>query len=89
MTDTAASAPATAPPMVSGYGDDGTHLEELRHDPIGLMARVREECGDVGAFSLAGRPVALLSGSEANEAFFRAAEEELDQACLLYTSRCV
>jgi sterol 14-demethylase len=80
MTDTSASAPATAPPMVSGYGDDGTHLEELRHDPIGLMARVREECGDVGAFSLAGRPVALLSGSEANEAFFRAAEEELDQA---------
>ena len=29
------------------------HLEELRTDPIGLMQRVRDECGDVGRFQLA------------------------------------
>lgn len=77
MTDTLATA---QPPLVSGALADGGHLEELRHDPIGLMARVRAECGDVGAFLLADRPVALLSGAEANEAFFRAPEEHLDQA---------
>ncbi len=56
------------------------HLEELRHDPIGLMRRVREECGDVGEFRLAGKDVVLLTGADANEAYFRAPEELLDQA---------
>jgi sterol 14-demethylase len=68
------------PPRVSG-DDGGTgHLEELRADPIGLMERVRAECGDVGTFRLADRDVVLLTGPEANEVFFRASEEELDQA---------
>ncbi|MER7544494.1 cytochrome P450 [Actinomadura sp.] len=65
------------PRVVSGGPD---HLEELRTDPIGLMRRVRDECGDVGEFRLAGRRVVLLSGAEANEFFFRAPDEELDQA---------
>ncbi len=68
------------PPEVSGArGNDG-HLEELRVDPIGLMRRVREECGDVGGIRLGTRSVVLLSGAEANEIFFRASEEELNQA---------
>ena len=68
------------PPMVSG-DDGGTgHLEELRRDPIGLMARVRSECGDAGCFRLADQHVVLLTGPEANEAFFRAPDEDLDQA---------
>ncbi|WP_203597555.1 cytochrome P450 [Actinomadura bangladeshensis] len=65
------------PRVVSGGPD---HLEELRTDPIGLMRRVRDECGDVGEFVLAGRRVVLLSGAEANEFFFRAPDEVLDQA---------
>ena len=68
------------PPRVSGGRTDNGHLDELRTDPIGLMRRVREECGDVGEFVLGTRPVALLSGAEANEQFFRASEEELNQA---------
>jgi sterol 14-demethylase len=44
------------------------------------MARTRAECGDVGAFRLAHRDVVLLTGPDANELFFRAPEEELDQA---------
>jgi sterol 14alpha-demethylase len=67
------------PRVVSGGAADG-HLDELRRDPIGLMRRVRSECGDVGRFDLAGRPVVLLSGAEANEYFFRAPDEDLDQA---------
>ena len=68
------------PPKVSGGDDPNGHLEELRVDPIGLMQRVRAECGDVGEFRLAGRDVVLLTGPEANEAYFRAPEEVLDQA---------
>jgi sterol 14-demethylase len=70
----------TEPLRVSGGDADDGHLEELRHDPIGLMRRVRDECGDVGEFQLADRTVVLLSGAEANEVFFRAGEEQLDQA---------
>ncbi|MEY2478862.1 MAG: sterol 14alpha-demethylase [Actinomycetota bacterium] len=68
------------PPKVSG-DDGGTgHLEELRRDPIGLMRRTRDECGAVGEFRLADRDVVMVSGAEANEWFFRAPEEDLDQA---------
>ncbi len=78
-------------PMVSVVLDDqdpsvseiirGTgHLPEMRNDPIGLFHRVREECGDVGRFRLADKNVVLVTGSDANEAFFRAPDEVLDQA---------
>ena len=67
-------------PRVSGGADEHGHLEEFRTDPIGLMKRVRQECGDVGWFQLAGKHVILLSGSPANEFFFRSADEDLDQA---------
>ncbi|HEU0191084.1 MAG TPA: cytochrome P450 [Mycobacterium sp.] len=67
-------------PRVSGGTGEHGHLEEFRSDPIALMQRVRRECGDVGAFDLAGRKVVLLSGAEANEFFFRATDDELDQA---------
>jgi sterol 14alpha-demethylase len=68
------------PPVVSGGEEEHGHLQELRRDPIGLMRRVREECGDVGEFRLADRQVVLLTGAQANEFFFRAPEEVLDQA---------
>jgi sterol 14-demethylase len=77
---TSPSTPLRTPPRVSGGDHPTGHLEELRADPIGLMERVRAECGDVGVFDLAGRDVVLLSGAEANEQFFRAPEEVLDQA---------
>ena len=68
------------PPRVSGGPGEHGHLDELRTDPVALMQRVRDECGAVGVFDLAGRDVVLVSGAEANEWFFRAAEEDLDQA---------
>jgi sterol 14-demethylase len=68
------------PPRVSGGEEENGHLGELRVDPIKLLERVRSECGDVGVFRLADRDVVLLSGAEANEFFFRAPEEVLDQA---------
>lgn len=67
---------ASVPAIIKGTG----HLPEMRVDPIGLFHRVREECGDIGRFRLADKQVVLVTGAEANEAFFRAPESVLDQA---------
>jgi sterol 14-demethylase len=67
------------PQRVSGGAHEHGHLDELRTDPIALMRRVREECGNVGVFQLADKKVVLLSGAEANEFFFRSTDEDLDQ----------
>ncbi|KAA1248611.1 cytochrome P450 [Mycobacterium simiae] len=67
-------------PRVSGGENEHGHLEEFRIDPIGLMRRVRTECGAVGCFRLADKRVVLLTGAKANEFFFRCSDQELDQA---------
>lgn len=41
---------------------------------------MREECGDVGRLRLADKEVVLVTGAEANEEFFRASDDVLDQA---------
>ena len=64
------------PPVVSGTD----HLEELRRDPIALMRRLRAECGDVGAFDLAGRAGRAPVRGRSERYFFRAPDEDLDQA---------
>ncbi|SDJ80881.1 sterol 14-demethylase [Nocardioides sp. YR527] len=66
----------SVPEIIRGTG----HLPEMRVDPISLFTRVREECGDLGRFRLADKDVVLVTGAEANEAFFRAPDEVLDQA---------
>ena len=63
------------PPRVSGGLGENAHLDELSRDPIGLMARVRAECGDVGEFTIGDRDVVLLTGADANEFYFRAPED--------------
>ncbi|WP_067531733.1 cytochrome P450 [Nocardia crassostreae] len=68
------------PRQVSGGEHEHGHLEEFRTNPIALMTRVRSECGDIGSFRLADRDVIMLSGAQANEFFFRAGDDELDQA---------
>ena len=67
-------------PVLSGGWPLLGHLLELRRDPIALMKRLRAECGEIGEFKLAGHHIVLLSGEEAQEAFFRAPDEQLDQA---------
>ncbi len=76
---TTTSAPALKEVSRLDPEDENGHLEELRSDPIGLMRRLREECGDVGTFQLADRDVVLLTGADANEVFFRAPDDVLDQ----------
>jgi sterol 14-demethylase len=69
-----------APPVARGGLPFLGHLLELRRDPIGLMGRVRRECGEVGEMNLAGHRVVMVYGEKAQEAFFRAPDEQLDQA---------
>jgi sterol 14-demethylase len=68
------------PPRLSGGWPLLGHLFELRRDPLALMRRLRAECGEIGEFNLAGHRIALLTGESAQEAFFRAPDEQLDQA---------
>jgi len=68
------------PPRLRGGLPFLGHLLDMRRAPIELFRRVREECGEIGEFRLARQPVVLLSGEEAQEAFFRAPDEQLDQA---------
>src|SRR5512145_1264386 len=70
----------SAPPRLSGGLPLLGHLLELRRAPIDLFWRVRRECGEIGELSFAGNRMVLLTGVEAQEAFFRATDEQLDQA---------
>ena len=68
------------PPRLSGGWPLLGHLPELRRAPIDLFWRVHRECGEIGEMSFAGNRVVLMSGEEAQEAFFRGSDEQLDQA---------
>ena len=68
------------PPRASGGLPFLGHLLELRRAPIELMQRVHEECGEIGEMRLAHHPVVMLYGEEAQRSFFRAPDEQLDQA---------
>jgi sterol 14-demethylase len=67
-------------PVASGRLPLLGHLLELRRDPLGLLRRVHDECGEVGEVDLAGHRLVMLYGAAAQEAFFRAPDEQLDQA---------
>ena len=72
--------PGEAPPRAGGALPGIGHLLALKRDPIGLMRRVADECGEVGEFRIGSKRVVLFSGEDAQEAFFRAPDEQLDQA---------
>jgi len=81
MTVTSESAIADIPEVSYAVEDDGYgHLAEMRVDPIGLFDRVHAECGEIGRFRLADKDVVLVFGAEAQEQFFRAPDNTLDQA---------
>lgn len=69
----------TEPPVLSGADAEYGHLQELRERPVALMQRVADELGEIGELNFAGNRVVMLVGA-AQEAFFRASDEQLDQA---------
>jgi len=56
------------------------HLLAMRRDPVALLQRVHDELGEIGQLRLAGTQMVMLYGADAQEAFFRAPDEQLDQA---------
>jgi sterol 14alpha-demethylase len=75
-----ASLGGKTPPVLSGGWPLLGHLGALRKDPIALFRRVRDELGEIGEINFAGNRVVMLTGEEAQEAFFRGTDEQLDQA---------
>jgi len=71
---------STAIPRLSGGVPLLGHLLELRRRPTELLQRCRDECGEIGELRLAGQTLVMLYGEAAQEAFFRAPDEQLDQA---------
>ncbi len=80
MAPSPSASGGTRPPVLSGGWPFLGHLLELRRDPLALMRRLRAECGEIGEFRLARHRIVLLTGQRAQEAFFRAPDEQLDQA---------
>jgi len=70
---------AQHPPVASGALPLLGHLLELRRNPLATMQRVHDECGEAGVINLAGNPITLFYGAKAQEAVFRAPDEQLDQ----------
>jgi len=65
-------------PELSGGGRRFGQLQALRHDPLGLFRRVRDECGELGKFRLLDREVVFFSGAAAQETFFRQPDDVFD-----------
>ena len=68
--------PPTAPPRVSRERPVVGHMAEFVRGPFELLRRASEE-GDLVALRLLHQDVVLLTGPEANEAFFRAPDSQL------------
>jgi sterol 14-demethylase len=67
------------PPRLGGGLPLVGHMVPFARDPVALMRRVHAECGPAGEINLLGKRVVLLSGTEAQEAFCRAPDEQLSQ----------
>jgi sterol 14-demethylase len=68
------------PVVVSGAKPGTGHLEEFLAHPALFMLRAWRECGELAEFDLAGMRNVLMVGPEAQEAVFRAPDEQLSAA---------
>lgn len=67
----------SAPPYLSGGIPMVGHMGEWIRNPFALLMRARREGGEVVEFDLLGQSMVLLTGPQANEAFFRAPDDQL------------
>ena len=65
------------PPEMRGGLPFFGHAIEFHRDPTRLLQRGREQFGEIFSFLLAGKQITVLTGPQANEAFFHAADEQL------------
>ncbi len=68
---------ASAPPRLPGGLPMVGHMAEWMRNPFALLMRARREGGEVVEFDLLGQSMVLLTGPQANEAFFRAPDDQI------------
>lgn len=68
---------ASSPPLLGGGLPLVGHMGEWVRNPFALLMRARREGGEVVQFELLGQPMVLLTGPQANEAFFRAPDDQI------------
>lgn len=69
--------PGKLPPALPGGLPFLGHALDFCRNPVRLLQRGRDRYGPIFSFLLAGTRIALLTGPKANEAFFRAPDEQL------------
>lgn len=80
MTDSKTSSPSQKfPPTLRGAKPFVGHILEFGKNPHEFMMRLREKLGDIAEFKMFHQDMVLLTGDKASEAFYRAADEVLDQ----------
>lgn len=80
MSETNSSNPRPKlPPVLPGAKPFVGHILDFGKNPHEFMMRLREKLGDVAEFKMFHQDMVLLTGDKASEAFYRAADEVLDQ----------
>ncbi|TAK64799.1 cytochrome P450 [Methylobacter sp.] len=68
------------PPKMPGALPLLGHMLEFGKNPFDYMMRLRNKLGEIGEFRMFHQKMVLMTGPEANEAFFRAPDAQLDQS---------
>ena len=71
------SSPDCSPPQLSGALPLVRHMPEFARSPFKMLMRARAECGDAVEFQLLNQAIVMITGPAANEAFFRAPDDQL------------
>lgn len=71
--------PQSFPPILPGAWPLVGHILDFGKNPHEFMMRLRAKLGDVAEFKMFHQDMVLLTGDKASEAFYRAADETLDQ----------
>jgi sterol 14-demethylase len=69
-----------APPRMPGALPLLGHMLAFGKNPFDYMMRLRNQLGEIGEFRMFHQKMVLMTGPEANEAFFRAPDTQLDQS---------
>ena len=67
------------PPVLGGAKPLVGHILDFGKNPHEFMMKLRAKLGDVAEFKMFHQDMVLLTGEKASEAFYRAADEVLDQ----------
>jgi sterol 14-demethylase len=72
--------PGKAPPKMPGALPFLGHMLAFGKNPFTYMMTLRKTLGEIGEFRMFHQKMVLMTGPDANEAFFRAPDAQLDQS---------